>query len=74
MVPIPPGKAIKKEDGFVLADINASVKQLEELFLNKNKLKQLGENGYKNWKLKFTWEKISNDYINLYQQLIKQTS
>ena len=67
-------KTIKKEDGFVLADINASVKQLEELFLNKNKLKQLGENGYKNWKLKFTWEKISNDYINLYQQLIKQTS
>lgn len=57
---------------FCGAKIDDSVKVLEELYNDKEKLKQLGENGYKAWDEKFNWEKISQDYEKLYLDLLKK--
>jgi len=56
---------------FCKANVNGSVKILEKLYTNKERLRQLGENGYRAWEKKFTWEKISKQYENLYEKLLK---
>ncbi|MDX2173403.1 MAG: glycosyltransferase family 4 protein [Bacteroidota bacterium] len=45
-------------------------KLIEELYSHPNKLKELSANGYKVWREKFTWEKITKQYEVLYKQLI----
>ncbi|WMW24307.1 glycosyltransferase family 4 protein [Methanolobus sediminis] len=53
-------------NGYVKADINASIDVLQNLFYNPQKRQNLAINGYKKWILSFTWEKITRDYENLY--------
>lgn len=59
-------------NGLVFADIPAAVKQLNALYKDKARLRQLGQQGHSSWKQKFTWEKLSQDYLHLYRQLTQQ--
>lgn len=58
--------------GFVRAEISGSITLLEKICRDKNKRKKLGDNGYQAWIEKFTWEKIAEQYENLYNGLIRQ--
>jgi L-malate glycosyltransferase len=42
---------------------------IEKLFSNIDTRNELGQNGYLNWKKRFTWEKITREYEKLYQSL-----
>lgn len=55
---------------FCRAEIDGSVKILEDLYHNKNKRVKLAEAGHQAWQEKFTWEKISEQYENLYKKLL----
>lgn len=61
---------IKDADGYSKAQIDESVKKLERFYNNSQKRKEMSENGFKAWKDKFTWEKITKEYEALYNQLI----
>lgn len=56
---------------YSIAKTCKSAKILEKLYNDKDKLNKMGENGYKAWINRFTWEKISDDYENLYKKLLK---
>jgi glycosyltransferase involved in cell wall biosynthesis len=59
-------------NGFSHIKIDESADMLDDLIENKNLRKQLSEVGRKNWREKFTWEKISEAYIAMYNQLNTQ--
>lgn len=48
------------------------VKLLEDLYNHSEKLKSLGDEGYNSWKEKFTWEKITKQYEDLYKKLVSE--
>lgn len=54
------------------ADINASVKILEKIYLDPQKRKKLSDNGKKSWIENFTWEKISKRYEVEYKKLLNK--
>lgn len=58
------------ENGFTHADIKAAAKALTELFQSPNALERASVDGYQAWKTKFTWQIISNTYLDLYRSLI----
>ncbi len=62
----------KDENGFSHANIKDSVKLLNTLYTNKEKCQQLAEAGFRTWKEKFSWEKITRQYEDLYATVIKQ--
>lgn len=64
-------KSIQNEKGFTKIDINDSAKKIEKLANNKKLRIRLGASGRKAWKKRFTWEKITKDYENLYRKLTK---
>lgn len=53
------------------ADIDSSIKQLENLYHNPAKLQELAESGFKAWQQKFTWEQITLEYEKIYKQITK---
>ncbi|NLO30090.1 MAG: glycosyltransferase family 4 protein [Methanosarcina mazei] len=61
---------LKRANGFVKADVNKSVKTLENIFNDKGKRQFLSVNGYNSWKNSFTWELIAKRYEALYLKLI----
>ncbi|HPO50592.1 MAG TPA: glycosyltransferase family 4 protein, partial [Spirochaetota bacterium] len=56
----------KDKKGYSAAIINKSVKVVENLIKDEGKRKRLGEKGFENWQLNFTWEKISKKYEEIY--------
>lgn len=54
--------------GYSIVDVDKAAIQLDDLLKNDNKLQKLAENGFKNWREKFTWEVISEQYLNLYKR------
>jgi glycosyltransferase involved in cell wall biosynthesis len=62
-------KSEKSGDGFVKAVIEDSIGQLNRLYKNSDARTKMSERGKKAWREKYTWEKITSDYINLYRQL-----
>jgi glycosyltransferase involved in cell wall biosynthesis len=63
----------KNDEGFVFADIEGSVKQLNELYDNKTKRSEMGKRSYAVWKEKYSWEKLTLAYIDLYKSLLNKT-
>ena len=61
---------IQDEGDYDKAEVNGSVKILEELYLNEKERHNMAETAYKAWKKKFTWEKIASEYENLYRNLL----
>lgn len=66
---IMPTKRNEIDFGFPL--INESAEQLKELIKNNSKLEELGNNGYKSFLEKFTWDKVVDDYEQNYYKIIK---
>ena len=52
------------------AKIDDSVRRLENIIRNEKLLQVMAKNGYRSWKKRFTWEKISKQYDSLYRRLI----
>jgi len=64
-------KAHERPNGRVAADLKDALWQLTKLSYNRPKRKKMGKVGHKTWKEKFTWEKLTRDYLNLYEELLK---
>ena len=58
------------DDGYSRIDIKESAKMLEDVISNNQLLTDLSKNGFESWKKRFTWEKISNEYLKLYQEIL----
>jgi glycosyltransferase involved in cell wall biosynthesis len=61
---------LKYPNGYVKADVNASIDVLEKLFHDNKRRKELANQGYNKWKNSFTWEQITKQYENLYINLL----
>jgi len=59
--------------GFLIEpnNLNDLVEKILFLYNNKEKREQLGEKGYRRVITEFTWDKIVNKYINLFQDVLK---
>lgn len=55
---------------YAKADIDGSVKVLEEMYSDPGKRARLGENGRNSWLKNFTWEKIAGEYEKVYRKLL----
>jgi L-malate glycosyltransferase len=53
------------------AKIKPSSKVLNEIYADKTKREELSSAGHKNWQEKFTWQKITSQYEELYKNLLK---
>jgi glycosyltransferase involved in cell wall biosynthesis len=60
----------KDEIGWAKIKIEESAKELEKLIADTPKLKKMAEAGYSSWVEKFSWEKISKKYEELYLKLV----
>lgn len=63
-------KTIYEDDGYVRADINSLARYIEEIMKDRDLASSMGENGYKAWRDRFTWEKIIQQYETLYEQVV----
>ncbi len=61
---------LKFANGYVKANVNASVDVFQRLFYDSQKRQELVSDGYEKWKTSFTWEKITKQYENLYIKLL----
>jgi len=64
----------KDKKGCSIANINGSVKILEYMCENEVKRREMGEAGFRAWRERFTWEKISFRYEQLYNELLSGIS
>lgn len=64
-------KTNKRPNGRVAADLKDALWQLTKLAYNWRRRKKMGKLGRQTWKKKYTWRKISNDYLDLYEGLLK---
>jgi glycosyltransferase involved in cell wall biosynthesis len=60
------------EKKFSHAKISESAELLNKIYADKTLRKKLAEQGHKNWQEKFTWQKITLQYEDLYKKLIKE--
>lgn len=70
------GKIIDSEKdayGFTFASPEKFALEIENIIKDEPLRSQMAETGYRNWKEKFTWEKISIEYENLYMSMIENT-
>lgn len=59
------------EEGFSCAEITGSAKQLNALYDQTPKRKQLAKQGFQAWQEKFSWEVITRRYEEVYLNLIR---
>ncbi len=59
-------------NGFSHAKIKESVKLLNDFYLNEKERLQMAETAHKIWKEKYSWEKITLQYEQLYKSLISK--
>lgn len=62
----------KDKQGFSRVRIPGSVKILEEIYYDRARRKKMAEAGFNAWKKRFTWEKIANDYLKIYNRVLAQ--
>jgi glycosyltransferase involved in cell wall biosynthesis len=60
------------EQGFSCACINESAEQLNKLYEDDEKRKQLAKKGFQSWEKKFSWEIITKRYEQMYLNLLSQ--
>lgn len=61
-------------DGYSHADIKGSAALLRDIWSSPTTLKTMAENGYNAWMDRFTWEKITKEYENLYLELLGRSA
>lgn len=61
----------KSDDGFSYAKIKESVTMLDDLYANETLRKKMSQESFNIWKEKYTWEKISSRYEELYKNLLQ---
>lgn len=64
-------KTHQRPNGRVAADLKDSLWQITKLAYNPSRRKKLGRAGHQNWIRKYTWEKLSEEYLKLYSQLLE---
>jgi glycosyltransferase involved in cell wall biosynthesis len=57
------------KNGYSHADISGSAEMLEELYYDKEKREMFASKGFDAWKEKFSWERITDRYEELYASL-----
>ncbi len=57
---------VKNKNNYSKVKINESAKLLENISANFKERNFMGKTGFNTWKNRFTWEKITNEYENLY--------
>jgi glycosyltransferase involved in cell wall biosynthesis len=62
----------KDDEGYSHAKINESVAELQKIYKNPVLRGQMAKKGYKAWKSKYSWEKITGQYLNLYKKVSKK--
>ena len=62
---------IKDKNYYSKVKVNESVKLLENVYNDVRKRKLMADSGFEAWINKFTWEKITKRYENLYKELNK---
>lgn len=62
------------EQGYSRVDINKSVTLINEVYQNNELRKKMALYGFEAWKDKFTWEKITEKYLAIYQLILSQPS
>ena len=64
-------KSYPRPNGRVEINKKDALLQLTKLAYNKNLRKEMSSKGHKNWKEKYTWDKLTKKYINLYKNISK---
>ncbi len=65
---------IKDKFGYSKAKTNEAIKILENIYRNTRRRKIMADSGFKVWINKYTWEKISKDYEELYTYIAVQNN
>ena len=65
-------KTYPKENGRVRAHLKDALLKTIALIYNKPLRARLSKNARKNWEDKYTWNKITDEYLNLYKELISK--
>lgn len=60
----------KLENGYVRTRVTEAIKLLEEMYNSKSSREAMGLSGYQAWQERFTWEKITLRYEELYKRLV----
>lgn len=63
-------KSFAQPNGRVRADLKDALLQITKLAYNRPRRQALGRNGRMSWQKNFTWQKLSNDYLDLYTGLV----
>lgn len=63
-------KTLNQPHGRVKADAMDALWQVTRLLLNRRRREAIGRRGHKAWKEKYTWEKLTDDYLKLYLDLL----
>lgn len=65
-------KSYDRPNGRVVVDRKHALWQVTKLALNRRLRKRIGRLGHAAWARNFTWDKITKDYLKLYQHLIEK--
>jgi L-malate glycosyltransferase len=69
------GVIVKSHDapnGRVKVDSKDAIRQLTLMAYNKKKRLAMGTAGHRAWKRSYTWDKLTQDYTDLYKKLLKK--
>ena len=64
----------KDKKGYTRVHQADLAREMERTMLDKNRLIEMGATGRRNWKEKFTWEKISHEYEQVFVSLMRNIS
>lgn len=64
-------KTLPMPNGRVTADVKDAILQATKLIHSKKELHRLSKTGRTNWESRYTWNTLTNEYISLYQALLK---
>ncbi|MDB5183179.1 MAG: glycosyl transferase group 1 [Candidatus Saccharibacteria bacterium] len=67
-------KSHPAENSRVRADLKDTLWQLTKLAHSPKKRKILGEKGHDAWKMKYTWDRLTEEYLTLYEDVLKGIS
>jgi glycosyltransferase involved in cell wall biosynthesis len=65
-------KTHQRPNGRVSADLKDALLKTTLLAYNKKRRQRLGSAGHRAWKQRFTWQKLSDEYLELYRSLLEQ--
>ncbi|NTW62268.1 glycosyltransferase family 4 protein [Candidatus Saccharibacteria bacterium] len=64
-------KTEQRPNGRVKADMKDALWQITKLAHNKQRRVALGQKGRNTWKKNYTWDKLTQDYLDLYNKVLK---